>query len=349
MTRYQALAVTTVGVTLVLITIGAVVRTTGSGLGCPDWPLCHGQWLPPAERTAIIEYTHRTAAAIVGLFIVATAAVALLRHRGDTVVRNLAVAAVVLLAVQAWLGKETVERELPPEIVTLHLGTALTLLAVLSVLTVFAFYGEQRRRIESRERAAFVRLATITAALLLVLLLGGSFTLRPRLPPPPATGPATLPAAILLVILLGGSYVVGSDSTTACTTWPGCLQAPVPFVDGVLEQHIHWAHRLSTLVGLGAVGFVALSATELRGPLADRIQAGSMVLLGLYGLQMLVGAANIWTTFSDVVRASHLALGAMIWAAAVLLVVAAAYEPGEATEETEASRSVGDGREAARA
>ena len=232
--------------------------------------------------------------------------------------RNLAVAAVVLLAVQAWLGKETVERELPPEIVTLHLGTALTLLAVLSVLTVFAFYGEQRRRIESRERAAFVRLATITAA-------------------------------ILLVILLGGSYVVGSDSTTACTTWPGCLQAPVPFVDGVLEQHIHWAHRLSTLVGLGAVGFVALSATELRGPLADRIQAGSMVLLGLYGLQMLVGAANIWTTFSDVVRASHLALGAMIWAAAVLLVVAAAYEPGEATEETEASRSVGDGREAARA
>ena len=318
MTRYQALAVTTVGATLVLIAIGAVVRTTGSGLGCPDWPLCHGQLLPPAERTAIIEYTHRTAAAIVGLFIVATAAVALLRHRGDTVVRNLAVAAVVLLAVQAWLGKETVERELPPEIVTLHLGTALTLLAVLSVLTVFAFYGEQRRRIESRERASFVRLATITAA-------------------------------ILLVILLGGSYVVGSDSTTACTTWPGCLQAPVPFVDGVLEQHIHWAHRLSTLVGLGAVGFVALSATELRGPLADRIQAASMVLLGLYGLQMLVGAANIWTTFSDVVRASHLALGALIWAGAVLLVVAAAYEPGEATEETEASRSVGDGREAARA
>ncbi len=318
MTRYQTLAVTTVGVTLVLIAIGAVVRTTGSGLGCPDWPLCHGQWLPPAERTAIIEYTHRTAAAIVGLFIVATAAVALLKHRGDTVVRNLAIASVVLLAVQAWLGKETVERELPPEIVTLHLGTALTLLAVLSVLTVFAFYGEQRRRIESRDRAAFVRLATITAA-------------------------------ILLVILLGGSYVVGSDSTTACTTWPGCLQAPVPFVDGVLEQHIHWAHRLSTLVGLGAVGFVALSATELRGPLAERIQAAAMVLLGLYGLQMLVGAANIWTTFSDVVRASHLALGALIWAAAVLLVVAAAYEPGEVTEEAEASRSVGDGREAARA
>jgi heme A synthase len=317
-TRYQALAVTTVCATLVLIAIGAVVRTTGSGLGCPDWPLCHGQLIPPAERTAIIEFTHRSAAAIVGLLIVATAAVALLRRRGDTVVRNLAVASVVLLAVQAWLGKETVERELPPEIVTLHLGTALTLLAVLSVLTVFAFYGPERRRIEDRERASFVRLAAITSA-------------------------------ILLVILLGGSYVVGSNSTTACTTWPGCLQAPIPFVDGVLEQHIHWAHRLSTLVGFGAVGFVALSATTLRGPNAERIGVASMTLLGLYGLQMLIGAANIWTTFSDVVRASHLAAGAAIWALAVLIVVAAAYQPDEATEEAEAARPAGGGREPARA
>ena len=318
MTRYQALAVTTVGATLVLIAIGAVVRTTGSGLGCPDWPLCHGQLLPPAERTAIIEYTHRTAAAIVGLLIVATAAVALLRHRGDAVVRNLAITAVVLLAVQAWLGKETVERELPPEIVTLHLGAALTLVAVLSVLTVFAFYGAERRRIESSERASFVRQATITAV-------------------------------ILLAILLGGSYVVGSDSTSACTTWPGCLQAPVPFLEGVREQHIHWAHRLSTLVGFGAVGLLALSATTLRGPLADRLRTASMALLGLYGLQMLVGAANIWTTFSDVVRASHLALGAAIWAIAVLIIVAAAYQPGEVTQDATASRPVDGGREPARA
>ncbi len=318
MTRYQALAVTTVCATLVLITIGAVVRTTGSGLGCPDWPLCHGQLIPPAERTAIIEFTHRSAAAIVGLLIVATAGVALLRRRGDTVVRNLAVASLVLLAVQAWLGKETVERELPPEIVTLHLATALTLLAVLSVLTVFAFYGPHRRRIEGSERASFVRLAAIAAA-------------------------------VLMVILLGGSYVVGSNSTTACTTWPGCLQAPIPFVDGVLEQHIHWAHRLSTLVGFGAVGFVALSATTLRGPNAERIGVASMALLGLYGAQMLIGAANIWTTFSDVVRASHLAAGAALWALAVVLVVAAAYQPGEATQEAEAARPPGDGREPARA
>ena len=78
------------------------------------------------------------------------------------------------------------------------------------------------------------------------------------------------------------------------------------------EQHIHWAHRLSTLVGFGAVG---LRRPERDGRCEGRLQGGyrtaSMVLLGLYGLQMLIGAANIWTTFSDVVRASHLAVSAV--------------------------------------
>jgi heme A synthase len=67
MSGYARLAtVSAVGVYL-LIVFGAVVRVTGSGLGCPDWPLCHGRLVPPAETTAIIEYVHRTVAAVVGL------------------------------------------------------------------------------------------------------------------------------------------------------------------------------------------------------------------------------------------------------------------------------------------
>ena len=76
-TWLQGLSTATAASVFILVIIGGVVRVTESGLGCPDWPLCYGQLLPPLEYTAIIEYTHRfVASVIVGPLILATAAVA---------------------------------------------------------------------------------------------------------------------------------------------------------------------------------------------------------------------------------------------------------------------------------
>ncbi len=266
MTKFQMLTAGTVLATLVLIAIGALVRSSGSGLGCPDWPLCHGNWHPPLERTAIIEYTHRTAAAVVGLLVVIVVVGIVRRHRGDRTQLRLSAAALVLLAFQAWLGKVTVERELPPSVVTVHLATALLLLAVLATMCALSFVGEGRTRIDTPERKRVLRI-TLNGAL------------------------------ITYLVLLSGAYVVNVDATAACTTWPGCSAAPIPFIDGGFEQHIHWLHRFMVLGGGLAVLGVCLGVlwAESSGALLRR---AAWTLGGLYGVQILVGASNIWTDFS---------------------------------------------------
>ncbi len=307
--RYPALAAATVGATLALIAIGAVVRTTGSGLGCPDWPLCHGNWHPPLEKTAIIEYSHRTAASIVGLLVLATAWVTLRQRGGDRALRWLALGSLPLLAFQAWLGKVTVERELPPEIVTLHLATALLLLAVLTALATLALLGPERVRAADRRRSAVVG----------VTLAG---------------------ALITYLVLLSGAYVVGGGATTACVGWPDCPQALRPFLDGAREQHIHWLHRIVVVAGGAAVAWVGHRWFHL--PDATQFERrAALALVGLYGLQIVVGAANIWANFAEWPRVAHLALGSAIWALLVLLAVVARYAPQAARASAARERRAG--------
>src|SRR5688500_12945185 len=97
--------------TYLLIVAGATVRVTGSGLGCPDWPPCHGRLLPPLEFAAIVEYTHRLLGAIASAFILAVPAGALLARRERHFLLP-AVALPVMLAVQILLGALVVRLEL---------------------------------------------------------------------------------------------------------------------------------------------------------------------------------------------------------------------------------------------
>ncbi|HEV3473851.1 MAG TPA: COX15/CtaA family protein, partial [Actinomycetota bacterium] len=112
MSLVRRLTTATAAATLALVTIGGVVRATGSGLGCPDWPKCHGRWIPPLEIESLIEYSHRLTAAVVGVLVLVTAYVAWRRARGDRAVLWPAAAAVPVVIVQAGLGRAAVVGEL---------------------------------------------------------------------------------------------------------------------------------------------------------------------------------------------------------------------------------------------
>ena len=147
LTWFQGLSTATVICVFLLVVIGGVVRVTGSGLGCPDWPLCYGKVLPPLEYTAVIEYSHRfVASIIVGPLVLATAIVALVAYRSDRWVWWPAAVAVPLLIVQGLLGGVTVLTHLPGGVVAVHLGTALALLGVSIFVMIASFRTPISRR-----------------------------------------------------------------------------------------------------------------------------------------------------------------------------------------------------------
>ena len=141
MTRFQKTAVATVIATVLLVTVGVIVRATDSGMGCPDWPLCYGQILPPLDDyKAWWEWIHRTIAAVIGFLILGVAFFAWKDHRDRRSILWPSLAAVVLVVFQAWLGRETVRMNNSGESVTAHLAAAMALLGLLVYVTVRAFY-----------------------------------------------------------------------------------------------------------------------------------------------------------------------------------------------------------------
>lgn len=129
--RFTRLAWTAAAFAYLLIILGAIVRITGSGMGCGEhWPLCNGRLLPPLDVPTMIEYGHRLAAAAVSALVTALAVYAWWLNRGSVA----PYIALGLLLVQVLLGAVTVKLSLPPWTVILHLGTAMLLLATLIVI-----------------------------------------------------------------------------------------------------------------------------------------------------------------------------------------------------------------------
>ncbi len=133
---------------LLVITAGAVVRATGSGLGCPDWPRCFGQWVPPTDAAEIdssylaqgevaniaktwTEYGNRLIGVLVGFIMLYTMILAWRVSRGNKPVLYWITGAALLIPVQAIQGGMVVKRHLDPRLVTVHFILALVILGLL--------------------------------------------------------------------------------------------------------------------------------------------------------------------------------------------------------------------------
>jgi heme A synthase len=164
--NFRRLAFVTAAFAYLQIALGGVVRVTGSGLGCPDWPLCHGRPYPAADIHSIIEYSHRTVGTITGVLLVLTVAAAwVVFRRTRPLVPWLATASLVAIAAEGLLGAAVVANELASWLVVVHLGLAMLILGFLIATAVTSL---------PPAAAVTVRLSPVAAIATYVLLLTGS-------------------------------------------------------------------------------------------------------------------------------------------------------------------------------
>ena len=300
MTSLRRLALASTVATFILVAIGGLVRATKSGLGCgTHWPDCAGDAIPFfGSRAVVIEFSHRLMAAVV---IILLAVLVMLAWRQRDTSRKLmwtSVAAFALVMSQAVLGAIVVWLELKAEAVVLHLATAMSLVAVLIYLTVSASVVE------------------------------GSFT--------PATDHgvarrARMASLGVLVLLLVGSYVTGRGAGYVFADWPlmgGRLVPDLSFEPAA----IHFLHRaLAAITGVVvfAVG-IGIARRKAELPVQARFVRAAM---GLFGLQVLIGAVNVWNPppgiTNELFVTAHLLVAALIWGC--LVAVTAVSLPALAT------------------
>ena len=315
---FRTVAVATTVSTVLLIAWGGVVRATGSGDGCPDWPTCFGSWVPRLEYHTVIEYLHRFLAflsASLSIVLAAIGAWSLVRGRARDVPRVAAWPAVVLaplFLVQAAIGGWIIATHEDPGIVTLHFAVAFVVLALAVTIVVFAFL-ERPGGVRT-----YARLALVTAA-------------------------ATY--ALLLV----GTYVRAEGAGLAFRDWPLMSGRLIPDLSQPGAGPM-FAHRLLAIAVTSLVAWCVVRARTMR-PRSPAIVGLSTLALVLLAAQIVVGGLNVVTELATWARAAHVAISALIWATVVALAAVAGREPPadlvrlaevEAADRVDTPRSIED-------
>lgn len=321
MRAYKKLILAALLLTFILVPLGAFVRLSDAGLGCPDWPGCYGQLTPhhaadeidaalQANPDGVVSYDkawkemgHRYVAGILGLLVLAIFVMAW-RNRAHTQA-GIGLPALLLgvIVFQALLGMWTVTELLKPVIVTAHLLGGMTTLALLVWLW--------RRECATRSQAAYFA------------------------PVRHLRGPITLGLMLVFVQIALGGWVSANYAALACSDFPTCQGQWWPAMDftqgftlhrelgetasGELLSlqaltAIHWTHRLMALIVTLYLLWLAARLFKISG--YARI---AVMLLATLGGQILLGISNVVFSLPLPVAVAHNIGAAILLAGMVML------------------------------
>jgi cytochrome c oxidase assembly protein subunit 15 len=320
MRTFDRLLLISLTLALCVVVLGAYVRLSDAGLGCPDWPGCYGHLTVPQNETTLQhaqnafpdrpldthkawkEMAHRYLAGTLGLLILALCVIAWRSHGSSRISPVLPTGLLLLVTFQALLGMWTVTLLLKPVIVSAHLLGGMTTLALLAWL-------------------AHRRLGNIPS------IYGRNFSqLRPW---------ARLGLVILVLQILLGGWTSANYAALACTDFPTCQGSLLPAMDFSNGYHmvrelgegidgrpltlealtaIHWSHRVGALVTLLYLGWLAHRTARTVG-----LTRLGMTLGGLLLLQVSIGIGNVVFSLPLPLAVAHNAGAALLLISLVVL------------------------------
>jgi heme a synthase len=275
---YATVALIALAALSLIVLTGAAVRLTGSGLGCPDWPKCYGQTVPPLDTHAVIEFSNRVLTGFVGFAVIAASLLAWFRQPFRW---HLALFGALLpLGVigQAILGGLVVRHHLAPGLVMSHFILSMLLLDAAFALAWCARYKPWERR-RSSDRLGIWAVRCLIPLGQLTILAGTIAT---------ASGPHA------------GAHA-------------GQLVRRFHFEGGATLEWVVQRHAvLATVFGLAAIAVWLL----LRRPGGDRRAIGPLtVVIGLLALQGVIGGVQWALELPSEIVWVHVAIAVVTWLA----------------------------------
>ena len=261
------------------ILFGPLVRATDSGLACPDWPLCYGKVVPPADFRIWMEVGHRYYSMLLGFLILGLSFLILKNKESRVEFGFLSLLSLLVLILQVFLGKLTVTLLLNPATVNSHLLNAIFLFSII----LFIYY-KSKNKLQNK-------------------ILNYSKLLKP------STGFMLFTMLILICQLIAGGRVSSNYAGLACPDWPTCNGVYFPKLEGIIGiqiLHRYLAYLLVFLIVLNVI-FSIIKNYSYQSKLFLRMSLYAL------GIQIILGVVNVLFKLPVLVTALHTGMGVFVF------------------------------------